>query len=201
MSSERAAAESTEQKSIVCFLCGPVSSAIQRKGLQCWGCPKTRSGRMLLPISQQDTCNIVEILCSFWSDRVQWPHLYSQSTCLGSRPKTRKFCSVLLSSVEVIDQGRLCPHHILLILLGITKLLLLKHTPTAKSSPFSARSHSRENRLLAASFLCSGPSVLMFQRYSHLLDFRKIWYLRLLYKSIEKLQVWLKLDTNNGHMT
>jgi len=41
----------------------------------------------------------------------------------------------------------------------------------------------------------------MKQLYSHGIDFREILYLSIFQKSIEKIQVSLKSDKNNGHFT
>jgi hypothetical protein len=41
----------------------------------------------------------------------------------------------------------------------------------------------------------------MEQLGSHLTDFREILYLRIFRKSVEKFQVSLKSDKNNGHFT
>ena len=56
---------------------------------------------------------------------------------------------------------------------------------------------SREKRLLALS--C--PSVREHQRHSHWTDFRDVWYRGHLKKSIDKLQISFKWDTNIGHLT
>jgi hypothetical protein len=40
----------------------------------------------------------------------------------------------------------------------------------------------------------------MYQLGSHWTDFRAISYRRLLWKSFEKLKIWLKLDKNIGHI-
>jgi len=45
------------------------------------------------------------------------------------------------------------------------------------------------------------PSVRTCQRDSYCAVIREIWYLRLLRKSVEKLQIWLKSDHNSGHFT
>ena len=41
----------------------------------------------------------------------------------------------------------------------------------------------------------------MEQLGSHLTDFDKTWYLRVFRESVEKIQVSLKSDKNNGHFT
>ena len=41
----------------------------------------------------------------------------------------------------------------------------------------------------------------MKQLCSHWTDFHEIWYLSIFRKSIEKIQVWLKSDNNNGYFT
>jgi hypothetical protein len=45
------------------------------------------------------------------------------------------------------------------------------------------------------------PSVRTSRRGSHWIDFREIWYLELLLKSVEKLWIWLKSDKNIGKYT
>jgi len=44
------------------------------------------------------------------------------------------------------------------------------------------------------------PSVRMELLGSHCADFCEIWYLRFFWKSVEKIQVSLKSDTNKGHL-
>ena len=44
-------------------------------------------------------------------------------------------------------------------------------------------------------------SVRMQQLGFHWMDFREIWYLMVFLKSVEKTQVLLKSDKNNGHFT
>jgi len=56
---------------------------------------------------------------------------------------------------------------------------------------------SREKRLLASSRI----SVYVYQRGSLWSDFREVRYCWLSCKSVEKLQIWLKLDKNIGHCT
>ena len=45
------------------------------------------------------------------------------------------------------------------------------------------------------------PSVRMEQLGSQWTDFDEIWYLRFFRKSVEKIQVSLKFDENNGYVT
>jgi predicted glycosyl hydrolase (DUF1957 family) len=45
------------------------------------------------------------------------------------------------------------------------------------------------------------PFVRMEQLDSHWTDFREIWYLRIFRNSVEKIQVSLKSDNNNGYFT
>jgi len=59
------------------------------------------------------------------------------------------------------------------------------------------RVHNRENELLAAP--CR--SVRVYQRGSHLTDFREVWYWLLLWNSVGKFQFGLKSDKNIGHFT
>jgi len=54
-----------------------------------------------------------------------------------------------------------------------------------------------EKRLLASSCL----SVRMEQLGAHWTDFHEIWYLSIFRKSVEKIQVSLKSDKNNGYFT
>jgi len=44
-------------------------------------------------------------------------------------------------------------------------------------------------------------SVRMEEHGSRWTDFREIWYMRFLRKSVEKIQVLLQSDKNNGHFT
>jgi hypothetical protein len=44
-------------------------------------------------------------------------------------------------------------------------------------------------------------SVCMAHQGSHWMDFHEIWYVSILYKSVEKIQVSLKSDTNSGYFT
>jgi hypothetical protein len=43
--------------------------------------------------------------------------------------------------------------------------------------------------------------VRLYQRGSHLTDFRKIWYWELSGKSVQKIQIWLNSGKNSGHFT
>jgi len=53
-----------------------------------------------------------------------------------------------------------------------------------------------QSRRAPISFVISVlPSVRMYQRISHRTDFHEIWHLRHLWKSAEKVQIWLKLGT------
>jgi hypothetical protein len=45
------------------------------------------------------------------------------------------------------------------------------------------------------------PSVRMYQRGSHRTDFREIWYGVLVWRSAEKIKIWLKLEKNIGIFT
>jgi hypothetical protein len=45
------------------------------------------------------------------------------------------------------------------------------------------------------------PSVRMDQLGFHWMDFHEIWYMSIFRKSVEKIQVSLKLDNNNGYFT
>jgi hypothetical protein len=64
-------------------------------------------------------------------------------------------------------------------------------------SAFRRFSQNCEKRLLVSSQVC--PSVRMEQFISHWTDFHEISYLRILRKSVEKIQVSLKSDKNNGY--
>jgi hypothetical protein len=44
-------------------------------------------------------------------------------------------------------------------------------------------------------------SVRIGQLGYHLTNFHEFWYLGIFRKSVEKVQVWLKSDKNNGHFT
>jgi hypothetical protein len=48
-------------------------------------------------------------------------------------------------------------------------------------------------------YIC--PSFSMEQLDSHWMHYHKIWYLRIFWKSVEKIQVSLKSDVNNGYFT
>jgi hypothetical protein len=43
-------------------------------------------------------------------------------------------------------------------------------------------------------------SVCMEQLGSHWTDFREMWHLRVFRNSVERIQVWLKYDRNNGYL-
>jgi hypothetical protein len=64
---------------------------------------------------------------------------------------------------------------------------------------FQNRLQNCERRLLASSRVC--PSFRMQQLGSHLTDFHDIWFLVVFRKSVEKIQVSLKSDKNNGYLT
>jgi hypothetical protein len=55
-----------------------------------------------------------------------------------------------------------------------------------------------EKRLLASPCLSVCPSVLIEQLGSHWADFCEIWYMSVSLKSVEKIQVSLNSDKNNG---
>jgi len=55
--------------------------------------------------------------------------------------------------------------------------------------------HSSEKHLLASS--C--PSVCTYHSGSCWTDFCGIWYSWLLWKSVKKIQIWLKSEKNIGH--
>jgi len=44
------------------------------------------------------------------------------------------------------------------------------------------------------------PSVHMERLCSHTTDFHEIWHLSIFWKSVTKIQVWLKSDKNNGYL-
>jgi len=67
-----------------------------------------------------------------------------------------------------------------------------------KHTTFKTR---RKFEIKNMSCLSVSPSVLMKKRRSHGTDFHEIWYSNILRKSIEKIQVSLKSDKNNGHRT
>jgi len=87
------------------------------------------------------------------------------------------------------------------------------HCATAVSNPYASKpiffvggggggrasSNSHEKHRLASSFPSVRPYVLMYQRGSHWTDFREVFYWRLLWKSVEKIHIWLKSDKNVGH--
>ena len=72
---------------------------------------------------------------------------------------------------------------------------------------FYARSQNCEKRLLASPCLSVHPSVRysssvrMEQLSSQRTDFHEIWYLRIFRKSVQKIQVSLKSNKNNGYFT
>jgi hypothetical protein len=66
---------------------------------------------------------------------------------------------------------------------------------------FDARSWNCEQRRLALSCLSVRLHVRMEQRSSHWTDFHKIWYLSIFLKSVEKAQISLRSDKNNGYFT
>ena len=57
----------------------------------------------------------------------------------------------------------------------------------------------KSSRLLHRALLSGSPSVCMEQLASHWMNFREILYPELLLKSVEKIQVWLKLSNNIMH--
>ena len=59
-------------------------------------------------------------------------------------------------------------------------------------------SQNCENRLLASSCLSVRPSLCVEKLDSYWEDFHGIWYLIIFRKSVEKIQVSLKLTKNNG---
>ena len=68
------------------------------------------------------------------------------------------------------------------------------------SETFSARSQNCGKRLLAL-FMSVCPSVRMEKLGCHWTDFQYIWYWSIFRKAVEKIQVSLKSDTNNGYFT
>jgi hypothetical protein len=61
--------------------------------------------------------------------------------------------------------------------------------------------HICEKWLLDLSCLCVHLSVHVEGLGSHWMDFHEIWYLRIFWKSIEKIQVSLKSDINSRYLT
>jgi hypothetical protein len=70
-----------------------------------------------------------------------------------------------------------------------------------EDSPFWTRSQNCEKRLLASSCQSVCPSVRMEQLCTHLTDFQKNLIFEYFRKSVEKMQVPLKFDKNNGYLT
>jgi len=64
-----------------------------------------------------------------------------------------------------------------------------------------ARSQNCEKRLLPSSRVSVRPSIRMEQLDVHWTDFCEIWYLSMFRISVDKIQVSLKSDKNNGHFT
>jgi hypothetical protein len=64
-----------------------------------------------------------------------------------------------------------------------------------------ARSQSSEKRLLTSSGMSVRHSVRVEQLGTNWTDFHEIWYLRTFWKPVEKIQVSLKSDKNNGYFT
>jgi hypothetical protein len=61
----------------------------------------------------------------------------------------------------------------------------------------SARSQNWEKRLVTSSCL----SVRMEQLVSHTTDLHEVWYLSIFRKYVDKIQLWLNPDNNNGYFT
>jgi hypothetical protein len=80
------------------------------------------------------------------------------------------------------------------------KTVLLKVVDN-KSKAFQARSQNCEKRLLASGWMPEIPSVCTKQLGFHRTNFLKIWYLSIFRISVEKKQISLKWDKNNGYFT
>jgi len=65
---------------------------------------------------------------------------------------------------------------------------------------FWVRSQNWEKRLFASSCLSARPSVRMEQFGFHWTDFHETWYLSILPKSVDKIEVSLTFDKNNGYV-
>jgi hypothetical protein len=57
---------------------------------------------------------------------------------------------------------------------------------------------SREKRLIASECLSVYPSIRIYRLGSQSTDFRETWCWKLLLKSVNKIQIWLKSDKNIG---
>ena len=66
---------------------------------------------------------------------------------------------------------------------------------------FQARSQNCGKRLSASSCLAVRPCVRMVQHDSHWTNFHEVWYSSVFRKSVEKTQVPLESDKNNGCFT
>jgi hypothetical protein len=86
------------------------------------------------------------------------------------------------------------------ILINLTMRYVKPGKSHVKYSRFYARLQNCEKRLLASSCLSVRPSVRMEQLGSYWTDFHEIWYLSIFRKSVEKIQVSLKSDKNNGYL-
>jgi len=69
------------------------------------------------------------------------------------------------------------------------------------SNEFEARLQNCEKRLCASSYQSVRLSVRLEQLGSHWTDFHETWHLRIVRKSVEKIQVSLKSDKNDAYLT
>ena len=97
-------------------------------------------------------------------------------------------------------------HHLFVYMLISQWLIIFLHEQSAlyeenKLSVIRRFSQNCEKRLLALSCPSALPSVCMEQLGSHWTDFDEILYFRFFQKSVDKIQVSLKSDKNNGYFT
>jgi hypothetical protein len=73
-------------------------------------------------------------------------------------------------------------------------------TQSSRANPFGG-AFAKLRRATVSFVMSVWPSIRMEQRGSHRTDFHEIWYLDIFRKSLEKVEVSLKSDKNNGYFT
>jgi hypothetical protein len=116
-------------------------------------------------------------------DRNRRTDCWQKNTVRGCTGTVDRCSDVSVSGCVVIDT----------VLLKYPVLWRLWHSFSLVLGTFS--------KLRKASYLSLCVCLCIEQIDSYLMDFREIWYIWIFLKSVEKSQVSLKLDQNNGYFT
>ena len=91
--------------------------------------------------------------------------------------------------------------HIVSVYTSHSKTTLKRNTLTHTLSALAFREKCLLPSLCPSVSLYAYPSVRLYHRGSHWVDIREIWCWKLLWKSVGKIQIWLKSGGRLGHFT